>query len=349
MLVGIEALASTRVFIPRTPKLELMREYVLQQFPAQQLKPTAKLAASAEAFIDELLAMSCQSCFADIFSQENFNLATPLPYWGWEGRKYSISRIDKQPLSRDDYHTLADPPIDPMEKSMYRTYDIEVKLQAKAEMAMILLDKFAELENFYLALETAHRNLQANMPTSSATQEIFTAQSQQYYELYQHTQAQIDQVLANLRTLFDEHGRDYPQEVLASAEHLREQLRNLAAAKEAGLADLKEDLQRLRLEDGYIRKEIVAAKNRDRRLGYTEFFYEPGFTDDVFRVRFSPEAQAARAVREWEEAEHSNYHGLDHSDYHGLDNTIHAEQQQQQKQIDRVNEMAAIGIILDIF
>ena len=336
LLVGMETLASTRVFIPRTPKLELMREYVLQQFPAQQLKPTAKLAASAEAFIDELLAMSCQSCFADIFSQENFNLATPLPYWGWEGRKYSISRIDKQPLSRDDYHTLADPPIDPMEKSMYRTYDIEVKLPAQAEMAMILLDKFAELENFYLALETAHRHLQVNMPTSSATQEIFTAQSQQYYELYQHTQAQIDQVLANLRTLFDEHGRDYPQEVLASAEHLREQLRNLAAAKEAGLADLKEDLQEL--EDRYIQGEL-AAKKRARRLGYTEFFYEPGFTDDVFRVKLSPKAQASRASRKWE---------AEHSDYPGLDNTTHAHDEPQREQ-DTTTEMAAMASILDIF
>ena len=224
MLCGSGALMASgvRVLVQRIPIERVMQKFRLQDFPAQALKRDTQLVPSAAAFVDELLQASCQSCFAEIFAEKNF-------------QHYRIvEQLDDEYVEayarKLSYHSLFPSSFPP---SSFPDYDVTVSYTDEATLTASLLDKFAELDSFYQAMHAARQQIDANMPVDGVRRDVFAAQQEKYTELYQHTRDEIDAVLADLRGLLDEHGREYPHEILASVDNLETHLRSLTQARDA--------------------------------------------------------------------------------------------------------------------
>ena len=222
-----ELLASgVRVLIKRMPVERLVQKFTLKDFPAQTLTREVELVPSAAAFIDELLQVSCQSCFDKIFDKKNFEQYYLITDQTEVDGDYISAYADKLWLNHNAIYSKSVP------------YDVTVSYTDEATLAASLLAKFDELDEFYQAIRTAQQQLDADMPVAGVRREVFIAQREQYSELYQHTRAEVDAVLTDLRALLDEHGREYPHDILASVDTLEAHLRSLIEARDTWLQNI---------------------------------------------------------------------------------------------------------------
>ena len=284
---------------------------------------------SAAAFVDELLQASCQSCFAKIFADNNF--------------KY--------------YHLLEQPDADAYLNEyksilfLEPTYEVTVSLTDEAALADSLLDRFAELDRFYLAMREAQQQIDTNMPVDGVRRDAFAAQHEKYTELYQHTRAEIDAVLADLRGLLDEHGREYPHEILASVDNLDAHLRRLAQARDAWSRNI----------DTAVTDHVTPRMQTLQERG-DELLQQIQKEKELEEMRSDKKIMNARSITEFDEGySHQSSKHSDNDAWHAdhqrqqeqtLRDAEHAaEQQRQQEEQNRLNEMAAVVAIdpFDIF
>ena len=255
-----ELLASgVRVLVKNVPVDRLVQKFTLKNFPAQTLKREAELVPSAAAFVDELLQASCLSCFDKIFAEENF-------------KRY---RIVEQPDATEYVKRHASPLL----RGIF-DYNVTVAYNEEATIAASLLDKFAELDKFYQALHKAKQQLDTDMPATGVRREAFIAQQEKYSELYQHTRAEIDTALADLRGLLDAHGREYPQDILASVDNLEAHLRQLTQARAS--------LERAVVDE--VTPRMAKLQNKAEMLGMSSSseLELKIFIDDDLNVRLRP-------------------------------------------------------------
>ena len=304
-----ELLASgVRVLIRNVPVERLVQKFTLNNFPAQTLKREGELVPRAAAFVDKLLQLSCQSCFDKIFDGKNFEQyylitdqteADLLMGLSPAERNYVRAYAGKL-WSKYDYGLSVDVP-----------YEVTVSFTDEATLAASLLDKFAELDEFYQAIHAARQQLAADMPVDGVRREAFIAQQEQYAELYRHTRAEVDAALADLRGLLDEHGREYPHDILASVDSLEAHLRSLIEARDTWLHDIKAavksdvtpHMRRLQEkgEELFSERKVEAEKKRleqeeldrrqeerDRRMASSIGNFNNSYTHDLFQSKREP-------------------------------------------------------------
>ncbi len=345
MLCGSGALMASgvRVLVKHVPIERVLQKFRLQDFPAQALKRDTQLVPSAAAFVDELLQASCQSCFAEIFAEKNFQHYRIVEQLDDEYVEAYARKLSDHSLFL--FHSSFPP-------SSFPDYDVTVSLTDEAALADSLLDRFAKLDRFYLAMREAQQQIDTNMPVDGVRRDVFAAQREKYTELYQHTRDEIDAVLADLRGLLDEHGREYPHEVLASADNLDAHLRRLAQARDAWSRNIE-----TAVTNEATPRMLELQERGEKLLQQTQ-------KEKELEMRLPAELQARRSVRgimsakEFDEGySHQSYKQNDSNGWHTehqrqqeqtLRDAGHAaEQQRQQEEQNRLNEMAAI--IIDPF
>lgn len=278
---------------------------------------------SAAAFIDELQQASCQSCFADMLDEKAFK------HYRILYQPDADNYVSLYAASYRNNHTT-------LKSLSDREYDVIVTQMDEAALADSLLDKFAELDSFYHTLREAQQQIDANMPVEGVRREVFAAQQEKYTELYQHTRAVIDTVLADLRTLLGEHGREYPAEVLANVDNLEARLRQLAQARDAWHNSI----------EAAVTDKVTPRMQELQARGWEMYKKEKELAEEAQEAR-NLQAEIVNGLYgiDTPSPTGNSYTQYESSNIH---NNWYEQQRKQQEEQDRLNEMAAL-VALDPF